>query len=378
MRLLMVLASSSQLYSGIGRNIFELAERLTDRIELQFAIDDALERNVGVLRDFCSRHGFSLHVGRHASEPSAADYVNTELEETLTAHSWDAVECVGWASAATNRGVLEHVGGSLLVYTPHNQPAGSIPITARQRRTTEAVHADVLARADLVMCDSPKERKELAALAPPLTKYAYVPSGCDFRRFTPGSVVRRQQLLFVGDFAEPRKRFDRALAVFGGLRTQHRDLKLVVVGNRTTEAGVLIPEEMRPHVELRGYVTDDELTHAYAESLGLILLSDYEAFGIPVVEALASGTPAFVSDNDVARSLFGRFRGVHFCPVDDERAAMIVDAALRRGPAMIVDVLAERERLQAAFDWDTIAQVRWHALAAAWVLKHRIAGGAPL
>jgi glycosyltransferase involved in cell wall biosynthesis len=370
----MVLASSSQLYSGIGRNVFELAERLTDRVEVQFAIDDALERNVEVLRNFCSSHGFRLHVGRHANGRATVDYLNTELEATISAHTWDAVECVSWASASTNRAVLQHVGRSLLVYTPHNQPATSIPITERQRRNTEAVHAEMLERADLVMCDSPKEREELAALAPPLTKYAYVPSGCDFRRFRPGSLVRRPQLLFVGDYAEPRKRFDRALAVFGGVRTQHPNLKLVIVGNRTAEAGMLIPDEMRAHVELRGYVTDDELRRAYAESIGLILLSDYEAFGIPIVEALASGTPAFVSENEVAKSLFGRFRGVHFCPDDNERAAMIVDAALRRGPATIADVLAERERLRDAFDWDAIAEVRWNALAAAWVLKHRVAG----
>ena len=90
---------------------------------------------------------------------------------------------------------------------------------------------------------------------------------------------------------EPRKRFDRVLDLFGRLRAVRPGLRLVVIGNRSDQAGGLLPEAHRDAIDLRGYVGEAPLRRAYAESRGLVLLSDFEAFGIPILEALASGTP---------------------------------------------------------------------------------------
>jgi hypothetical protein len=43
-----------------------------------------------------------------------------------------------------------------------------------------------------------------------------------------------------------------------------------------------IGEAVRSACELRGYVTEAELQRAYSESVGLLLLSDFEAFGLPI------------------------------------------------------------------------------------------------
>jgi glycosyltransferase involved in cell wall biosynthesis len=154
--------------------------------------------------------------------------------------------------------------------------------------------------------------------------------------------------------------------VFGGVHSQHSDLKLVVVGNRAAEGAAVVPTTLRPHVEFRGYASESELRDAYCESLGLILLSDYEAFAIPVLEALASGTPVFIADIPVLRSLYGSLSGVHFCPSDDEAAAVVIERVVRDPDTAISQALAARPRLESVFDWHRIAQFRWNAMASAW------------
>jgi glycosyltransferase involved in cell wall biosynthesis len=235
----------------------------------------------------------------------------------------------------------------------------------------EDVHLRLLQRADVVFCDSPHERRFLQARVPGRNNCTFLSLGCDFSRFRPGSLRRREQLLFVGDLAEPRKRFDRVIEVFRRLVITRPALRLVVIGNRSDEVRGLISPELRHACTLRGYVGEADLQREYRESLGLFLLSDFEAFGIPILEALASGTPVFLTRQPTTESLFGSFRGAHFCPPDDlEGTIAIVESTLARGAAAIQEVIQERTRLQFAFDWDRLAARKWDALAAAWFRNH--------
>jgi len=63
MRVLCVTPSTNQMYSGVGRNIFELATRMTDRAQFEFAIDDFNRRNLDLMVNFCAEHQATVHVG---------------------------------------------------------------------------------------------------------------------------------------------------------------------------------------------------------------------------------------------------------------------------------------------------------------------------
>ena len=371
MRALWALESSNQLYSGIGRNLFETVRRLTDRIAWEFAIDDLDGKNVAILRRFAEEQGCPVHVGAGRTIDGQSGPINDRLPSLLRMGGWDVVGVEGWANSAAHAQVLESIGDHALCYTPHDQPTWTVPFSDAEAAHVAEVHRGVVRRADVVFCVSPAERRALQALDPGRDHCQYTPNGCNFAEFRPGPLVRRPRLLFVGDLAERRKRFDRAIGVFGLLRKTWPDLRLTVIGNRSGEAAGFLPDDLRGACDLRGYVDDSELRRAYAESAGLLLLSDFEAFGLPILEALACGTPVFLNRHPVTLNLFDGFTGAHACPADDwEATAAIVSASLGRGPGAIADVVAGRDALEATFNYDLLARRKGAALASAWVGRH--------
>jgi glycosyltransferase involved in cell wall biosynthesis len=373
MRVLFALASTNQMYSGIGRTIKELATRLTGRIKLEFAMDDWNPKNVTILREFAAAHGFEAHIGRNRRDDAFCDPLNEALPALLARQCWDAIEIVGWANAGTHSTVLDGLGDAVLVYTPHHQPIWTVPMPDEQAQNVADVDQRILERADVVLCDSPWERDELQARVPWRSNCQFLPLGCNFETFQSGPEKRKPQLLFIGDLAERRKRFDRVLGVFERLLANRPALRLVVIGNRSDQIAEHLPATIRWACDLRGYISESELRKAYAESQGLLLLSDFEAFGLPSLEALVSGTPIFLNRQAATESLFRTFRGANFCPAEDlDATTAIIGRSLDRGREAISEVIAERDRLQSLFDWRQIATRKWNALASAWFQRKHL------
>ncbi len=371
MRVLSVLSSSNQMYSGIGRAVFELTARLQERVDFEIAIDDLYPKNLNLVLEFGRKHEIPVHVGSGFQSSRSLDSFSATLPMLLQRTDWDLIEALCWANSATNGIVLRELKDRALVYTGHYQPLWTVPMSDDVAYHTDDIHHQMVRRADAVLCVSPWERRVVQAQAHGRNNCHYVANGVTTEAYRPGPLVRKPQLLFVGDLAEPRKRFDRILAIMPRLLDRWPELKLVVIGNGSDKALERIPDELRPSCELRGYVTEPELRRAYAESRAVFLLSDFEAFGIPILEGLVCGTPVFLTDLEVTRSVFGPFRGAKFCPGDDAEATLaIVAQTLERGSAAIRETLDERERLRSAFDWDGLALQKWEAIASAWFTRH--------
>jgi alpha-1,3-rhamnosyl/mannosyltransferase len=135
---------------------------------------------------------------------------------------------------------------------------------------------------------------------------------------------------------------------------------------------------VRDACEFQGYVTDDELATAYRESLGLVVLSDYEAFCLPVLEALACGTPVFLARQAATASVFGSVSSVHLCPADDDAAvADIITSVVTSPSENAAAQLHDREVLTARFDWSHVAERKWEQLKSAWFFNNQWSWDSP-
>jgi glycosyltransferase involved in cell wall biosynthesis len=92
---------------------------------------------------------------------------------------------------------------------------------------------------------------------------------------------------------EPRKNLPALVEAFTLLRQRRPELTLAIAGLEGWEEKPLAAEG----VSLLGFVSDAELARLYRGALAFAYPSRFEGFGIPVVEALASGVPAVVSSH---------------------------------------------------------------------------------
>jgi glycosyltransferase involved in cell wall biosynthesis len=116
-------------------------------------------------------------------------------------------------------------------------------------------------------------------------------------------------LLYVGTI-EPRKNLVRLLEAFAILRQSDGvDHALVLVGSRGwKDAGVYEAIErlrLQDHVHFLSFIPIDDLVAVYNLADALVFPSLYEGFGLPVIEAMACGTPVITSPNGSLREVAG-------------------------------------------------------------------------
>ena len=106
-------------------------------------------------------------------------------------------------------------------------------------------------------------------------------------------------ILAVGNL-QPRKNLLRLVEAVAQLPAWASDLKLAVVGKaqwKESEIYRMVTElGLRDRVVFTGYVSDEDLALLYHGSLALVYPSLYEGFGLPILEAMACGTPVICSN----------------------------------------------------------------------------------
>ena len=117
---------------------------------------------------------------------------------------------------------------------------------------------------------------------------------------------RCSELLHVGSTIS-RKRIDVLLHVFAEVRKQKPDVRLLRVGPPFSPQQEALARSLgvRDHIDCLEHVTTRILGACYRRASVLLQPSESEGFGLPVIEAMACGTPVIASDIPSLREIGG-------------------------------------------------------------------------
>jgi len=241
--------------------------------------------------------------------------------------------------------------------------------------TVEGVRRRLLVRAsarasETVLACSDFTRREIARFLPDAAaRTIHVPlAAADDLPPTPSRAEARGRLGVTGPLLVTvgailnRRRLPVLLRAVAHLRRAWPDLALEVVGENRThpplDIDALVADlGLDGAVRVSGHVADAGLVARYAAADAAVFLSEYEGFGLPVLEAMVRGVPVVASRRPALDDLFGG-GALLVEPADEEAVAAAVNRVLadRRVRA---DLVRRGYGIAASFSWaDTARRTR--------------------
>ena len=157
-----------------------------------------------------------------------------------------------------------------------------------------------------------------------------------------------------------RRRMPELLAGFALLRKRLPAARLEVVGENRTHPRLDLEADverlgLRGHAFLRDFLDERALALRYAAADLCVVLSDYEGFGLPALEALSRGVPLVTSTRPALSELFGEAALL----VDPTDPAAVAEAAARvlLDPALASELRRKGLALATRFSWAETARL---------------------
>ncbi len=184
----------------------------------------------------------------------------------------------------------------------------------------------------------------------------------EIRRVRQQYALPDKYVLHVGTI-KPRKNLPRLVRAFASAHIP-TDVQLVL-GGMTTSGGAAVEAAIREtglnsRVKRLAYVPDADLVPLYSGAAAVAIVSLYEGFGMPALEALACGAPLVASNRGSLPEITGD-AAVIVDPLDVASIARGLESLLN-GPALADSLREAGPRRAADFEWAAAARVTRDAL----------------
>lgn len=190
-----------------------------------------------------------------------------------------------------------------------------------------------LKRARVVFCSTMVTRENLLSLGFWKSDAIHVVPYGIAEEFQPdGPKECGDYILHVGSCI-PRKRIDLLLEIFAQIRKTKKNLKMIQAGGCfTREQKEKIKElDLGRFVDQRMALTRKDLAELYRGAKLLLVTSDAEGFGLPVIEGLACGTRVIASDIPTLREAGGG--DASYCKVGNfDQWIAVISEEFEKGP----------------------------------------------
>ncbi|MBW4435786.1 MAG: glycosyltransferase family 4 protein [Pleurocapsa minor GSE-CHR-MK-17-07R] len=272
---------------------------------------------------------------------------------------------------ATNFMLPPVLPGTRTLLTVHDLSFARVPETANASLMAllNRVVPQSVRRATHIAADSEATRQDLIALynTPP-EKITVIYSGVE-GRFHPQpdraaqaavraryEIDERPYILAVGT-VQPRKNYGRLIQAAAELRRRGHDIQVIFAGGKGwLDDPIYASMEasgMKGHVRFIGFARDEDLPALYSAAALTAMPSLYEGFGLPVLEAMACGSPVITSDISSLPEVAGD-AALLIQPTD---VGAIADAAQRvlTEPALRASMIDKGLRQATRFTWEGAA-----------------------
>ncbi len=165
--------------------------------------------------------------------------------------------------------------------------------------------------------------------------------------------VRQPYIYYVGN-AHPHKNVEGLIKAFLLLRQKYQYLQLVLSGNDHYFWQKIKREFTQKDIVYTGFVSDEEMVALYKSAKVFVMPSFEEGFGIPLLEAMAIGTPV-VSSSAASLSEVGGEAAIYFKPQDVEDLVDKISKVLNSEKLQKELVEKGKKRVK-EFSWEKVAE----------------------
>ena len=279
---------------GVETHVLEISKRLAKKFDIEVITTDP----TGKLKKFEEMDGFKVRRFKSFA-PNEAYYFSLDLYKFMRREEYDIIHAHNYHAFPALLAFLAKKS-SKFIFSSHYHGKGHSFVRDILHKPYKIIGRKMFEEADAIICDSRFEKKLVLQNFHVKRVYVVPPNGINLEEFNKFKEFKNKKeekdgkrLLFVGRI-EKYKGLQYVVKALKYLP----DFTLDVVGTGSYKTNIIkLASKIGVLDRIRFYqnLNREELLKLYAKANVFVLLSKFEAYGIVVSEALASGTPCIVA-----------------------------------------------------------------------------------